>query len=141
MKIFRGSFYAWLFILVVAALMPIQAKTGFVDFTLIVTGLGLVLSGYTGIDQLAAIDRTKLMANGSKFRGNRVKLEAIVIATMLLIIESLVLEYTMVPGKGILPIEEIILMSAIVTATFIAGEKGKTKYERSQPDELEVNRI
>jgi len=125
----KGSVFVWFFILLFAALLPVQAATNFVDFTLVITGLGVILSGYTGIDQLAAIRKTQEMKVGTKFNGNRMKLQWITMAALILSFEGLFLQYYYQPVKGTLPLGELLLMSALTTATFVTTEKAKTASE------------
>lgn len=137
-KIMRSSWYVWVFILVYAAMIPLQRLTGAFEFQTVTFAFSGLLGAYIGIDGLAGIMKTGVMPAGKKFDTNRRKLEAVVIATLLLVIEGLGVQYLVQsPDPGIelssLPITHLVVMSIFCTTVFVGVEKGKTANENRGP--------
>lgn len=131
--VFRSSLYVWITLAIVAGMMPIQLLYGRLDFTVILSGLGLVLTAYIGIDNWAAIKKTQSLPVGKKFKGNRTKLESILIGTLMLVLEAVVLNIFMEPGLAgeQIPMTDLFFMSCVVVGTFVGTTKGNTVAEET----------
>jgi len=108
---------------------------GFVFTSELMVAFAVLLDGYIGWDQFAAVQRTKKIESGRRFDGNRTKLIHIVWGIYGLFLLGLILDMVAAKkGQVIeLPVVALLIMFVLGATALTGGEKIKTAHETDGP--------
>lgn len=123
------AWVVWLSLLLTASMMALQylfPESSLPQDTM-AWGLTFIIGGYTGLDRLAQVVKSRSLEYGKADKGNVRKLRWIIITLFLLVVEAIFLQ-TFLKTKG-LALDTLLIAFSTAAGTFAIGNKVITAAE------------
>lgn len=134
----KSAWVAWLIIITVALLFPLQFIVSFpLPFDGAIWALLFIVGGYTGFDQLATIITSRKLPEGFKYTGSYRKLLFITGALWVILIEALIFQ-SVLPTVS-LPLDQLFVAVGIISGIFAGGNKLNNAAEK-MTESIEVEK-
>ena len=125
----KTAWIVWLYIVLYAALLGLQAV---VNFAMPLDGatwaLLAVVGGYTGMDEFATYVTSKKMPKGAKYTGSYKKLLKIVVAMFVLVVVAIVVQA--IEPDYQLPLDRLTMAAGLTAGLFAGGNKANNAAEQ-----------
>ena len=125
----KTAWIVWLYIVLYAALLGLQAV---VNFAMPLDGatwaLLAVVGGYTGMDEFATYVTSKKLPKGQKYTGSYKKLLKIVVAMFVLVVVAIVVQA--IEPDYQLPLDRLTMAAGLTAGLFAGGNKANNAAEQ-----------